>query len=160
MRTKSPREDPVGRPRPPAALNPGMHAPSRRGIAALAVALLAGAAALGAGWDRALAADSLYGKVTEVRAANVVVLDYGTGRYVVRLIGIEPAREGRAAAEATEFVRRLVLGKSARLRFESSAQVAISDNYETHSPLIPCGSIELLRPRRRAQEHRVVLDLG
>ena len=45
------------------------------------------------------AGDSLYGKVTEVKTADVVILDYGTGHYVVHIIGIDvPTKTGRSQA--------------------------------------------------------------
>jgi endonuclease YncB( thermonuclease family) len=72
----------------------------------------------GAGVVPALAGDSLYGRVTEVKSAEVVVFDYGAGRYDVRIIGIDAPDEGRLASEAKQFVTNLVLGKNARIRFE------------------------------------------
>lgn len=71
-----------------------------------------------AGLFPALAGDSIYGKVTEVRSADLVVLDYGKGRYDVRIIGIDVPKEGPIANEAKQFVSKLVLGKNARIRFE------------------------------------------
>ncbi|MEO8502386.1 MAG: thermonuclease family protein [Acidobacteriota bacterium] len=73
---------------------------------------------LGAGFSPALAGDSLYGKVTEVKDATVVTLDYGAGTYVVRITGIEAPREGKFAQDAREVVAKLVLGKTIHLRFE------------------------------------------
>jgi endonuclease YncB( thermonuclease family) len=64
------------------------------------------------------AGDSLYGKVTGVKSADMVTFDYGAGRYDLRLVGIEVPREGPIAAKAKELVSNLVLGKSARMRFE------------------------------------------
>jgi endonuclease YncB( thermonuclease family) len=72
----------------------------------------------GVGLFPALAGDSLYGKVTAVKSADVVVLDYGAGRYDIRIVGIEVPREGPAAEEARKFVTGLVLGKNGRMRFE------------------------------------------
>jgi endonuclease YncB( thermonuclease family) len=71
----------------------------------------------GIGVGVASAGDSLYGKVTEVRSADVVVLDYGSGQYVVRLVGIQADTSGLAAGGAKEMVRKLVLGKNVRIRF-------------------------------------------
>ena len=68
----------------------------------------------------AFAGDSLSGKVTEVRNAEVVVIDYGTGQYVVHVIGIDALNQSRAG-EAKEFVSKLVLGKRARMRFVDRA---------------------------------------
>jgi len=75
-----------------------------------------------AGHAPAVAGDSLYGKVTEVRNAGLVILDYGKGTYAVRLIGIDAPTEGPPAAEATSFVSKLVLGRNARIRFDHKAQ--------------------------------------
>jgi endonuclease YncB( thermonuclease family) len=67
----------------------------------------------------ALAGDSLFGKIIEVRSASVVVLDFGSGKYIVRLVGIETPKEGTLASKATQFVKKLVLGKIVHMRFES-----------------------------------------
>lgn len=65
----------------------------------------------------ALAGDSIYGKVTEVKSANVVTFDYGAGKYELRIVGIDVPRASLMATEATKFVSNLVLGKNARMRF-------------------------------------------
>ena len=62
--------------------------------------------------------DSLYGRVTAVRSADVVVLTHAAGQYTLRLVGIAPPAATRAASEATAFVRNLVLNKPARMRLE------------------------------------------
>jgi len=67
------------------------------------------------------AADSLYGRVTAVRSANVVVLNYGKGEYVVRIVGIDPPENAALAREARQFLSNLVLGKAARIRLEQKA---------------------------------------
>jgi endonuclease YncB( thermonuclease family) len=66
----------------------------------------------------AFAGDSLYGKVTEVRSADVVILDNGSARFVIRIVGINTPQEGPAANEARQFLSKLVLGKNARMRLE------------------------------------------
>lgn len=66
----------------------------------------------------AFAGDSFYGKVTDVRSADVVILDNGSARFTIRIVGIAPPREGPLAKEATQFVAKLVLGKNARMRLE------------------------------------------
>ena len=73
---------------------------------------------LGPGLVPAFAGDSLYGKVTAVKSASLIVLDYGDGQYDVRLIGIDAPAAGPLAEEARELVAGLVLGKNARIRFE------------------------------------------
>jgi len=73
---------------------------------------------LGAWLFPAHAGDSLYGKIVEVKSADLVVLDYGKGQYNVRIVGIDPPRAGQFAAQAREFVSGLVLNKKVQLRFE------------------------------------------
>lgn len=73
---------------------------------------------LGSFVSMATAGDSLYGRVREVKRADLVTFDYGAGMYDLRLIGIDVPREGPLARAATEFVARMVLGKNARMRFE------------------------------------------
>ena len=87
---------------------------------AAAICALVALAALG--FQPAAAGDSLVGKITEVRSADTVVLDYGRGRYVMHVVGIVPPRAPELAAQAREFVARLVLGKSAGLRLASFLQ--------------------------------------
>jgi endonuclease YncB( thermonuclease family) len=65
------------------------------------------------------AGDSLYGKITEVRSADVVVLNYGAGSYVVHIVGVDVPKDERIANQAKEFVSSLVLGKNARVRLAS-----------------------------------------
>jgi endonuclease YncB( thermonuclease family) len=66
----------------------------------------------------ARAGDSTYGKVMEVRSAEVVLLDTGETRYEVRLIGIQAPKEGPLAEEARKLVSELVLGQQVQMRFE------------------------------------------
>lgn len=64
------------------------------------------------------AGDSMYGKVTEVKSAEVVSFDVGAEKYVLRLVGIETEKSGPVADQAVEAVRKMVLGQNARMRFE------------------------------------------
>ena len=66
----------------------------------------------------AFAGDSSYGRVVEVRSADVVLMDFGKSRYVVRLAGVVAPTEGRLVAEGRQFVERLVRDKGARMRIE------------------------------------------
>jgi len=66
--------------------------------------------------------DAIYGKVTAVKSAEVVVLDYGHGQYDVRLAGIVAPKEGPLAERARELVTKLVLGQVGRARFEYRAK--------------------------------------
>jgi endonuclease YncB( thermonuclease family) len=68
------------------------------------------------------AGDSLYGKVTEVKRADLVTLDYGTGQYDLTLVGIDVPRDGPIAAQAIQFVSQLVLDKNARMRFQGRSE--------------------------------------
>lgn len=79
---------------------------------------LVGFLIFGAGVFPTFAQKSLYGKVTSVKSNIVVTLDYGAGKYDVRLIGIDVPKEGQIGAEALKFVSTMVLGKNARMRFE------------------------------------------
>jgi endonuclease YncB( thermonuclease family) len=96
---------------------------------------LLGLLAFGTGLLPALAGDSFYGRVTAVKNAEVVVLEYiasggptatgpsrstvpKPGRSDIRLIGIDAPDAGGLAREARQFVANLVLGKNARMRFE------------------------------------------
>jgi len=80
------------------------------GFAGLAIGLVAAAPSR--------AGDALYGKVIEVKSAEVVVLDYGQGRYDVRIAGIDAPAKGAMTGRSKEFVTRLALGKNAQMRFE------------------------------------------
>ncbi len=84
----------------------------------LVVKVLMGLLILGAWLCPAHAGDSIYGTVTEVRSADSVVLDYGKGQYVVRIVGIDVPRQGALADQARAFVAGLVLNKRARVRTE------------------------------------------
>lgn len=64
-----------------------------------------------------LAGDVFYGKVTEIRNSEVIVVDYGKGQYIVRIIGIVTPKDGPVADKAKEFVSRLA-GQEVRARFE------------------------------------------
>ena len=64
------------------------------------------------------AGDSLYGKVTAIKHANLVTIDYGSGTYDIRLAGIELPDNRAILKQATDFVSKMLLEKPARLRFE------------------------------------------
>ena len=83
-----------------------------------AIGVFLGLLIFGEGLFPAFAGDSLYGKVTAVKSANVATLDYGTGKYDNRLIGIDVPKEGPLAEKAKQFAAKLVVGKNARMRFE------------------------------------------
>lgn len=78
--------------------------------------ILAGAAIISA-----FAGDSLYGTVTAIKSANLVTLDYGGGKYEVRLVGIDVPRNKKIAADAEQYVSRMILGKKVQMRFEGRA---------------------------------------
>jgi endonuclease YncB( thermonuclease family) len=57
------------------------------------------------------------GPVTTVKEPTLVTLDYGSGSYEIRIVGIDAPREGEAQyAQATKFVSEMVLDKHARMR--------------------------------------------
>jgi endonuclease YncB( thermonuclease family) len=70
-----------------------------------------------------VAGDSVYGKITEVKSAGIVLLDNGGPKpFVIQIIGIDVPKTGPIASEAKQFVTTLVLNKNARARIESRAQ--------------------------------------
>jgi endonuclease YncB( thermonuclease family) len=82
---------------------------ARRGLWSLVV--------LGTALVPAYAGDSLYGKVTAVKEATLVTLDYGSGTYEIRIVGVDAPKAGEPQAdEALKFVSDLLLGKNARMR--------------------------------------------
>jgi endonuclease YncB( thermonuclease family) len=87
-----------------------------------AIAGFLGLLIFGAGHFSAAAGKALYGKVIEVKSEDLVVLDYGTGQYLVRIVGIVAPKDGPIATKAKQFVSNLVLGKHASMRFESRAE--------------------------------------
>jgi len=92
--------------------------------------------------------DSLYGTVTAVRRADLVVFDYGSGQYDLRIVGIEPPKTRAIADSAERFVANMVLGKKARMRFERRApngeMVSRLFTADTLAPIREVG-VELLR---------------
>lgn len=67
---------------------------------------------------RSFAGDSAYGRVIEVRSVDVVVMEFGSSRFVVRLAGVVPPKEAKFAAQGQQFVEALVRGRGARMRTE------------------------------------------
>ena len=87
---------------------------ARRGLWSLAV--------LGAALVPAYAGDSLWGHVTAVKEPTLVTLDYGSGSYEIRIVGIDAPKAGEAlSTEALQFVSGLVLNKNARMRLHHRA---------------------------------------
>ena len=83
------------------------------------IAVAAGLAlALALQCPAAFAGDSLYGKVTAVKSADLVTFDHGAGSYDIRLAGIEVPKERGVDREAAGLTATLLLDKPARLRFE------------------------------------------
>jgi len=70
-----------------------------------------------AGLIPVFAGDVFGGKVTEVRSAEIVIVDSGKEQFIVRIAGIAVPPEGSIATEAKQFVTKLVLGKEVRARF-------------------------------------------
>jgi len=70
-----------------------------------------------------VAGDSVYGKITEVKSADVVLLDNGGPKpFVIHIIGIDVPRQGPIASDAKQFVTVLVLNKNARARIGSRSE--------------------------------------
>jgi endonuclease YncB( thermonuclease family) len=100
----------------------------------------------GASLSPVLAGDYLYGRVADVKSADLVVLDHGRGQYNVRIIGIAVPKEGPLAEESRRFVSTLVLGKTVRLRFERRTRNGeMLGKLLTDEPEIRDVGIELLR---------------
>ena len=76
---------------------------------------------LGIALLQAAGGDSLYGKITAVKSAQTVVLDYRTGHYNIRIVGIN-VPEGAVSKQAQQFLTKLLLGKHARMRLEQRAK--------------------------------------
>jgi endonuclease YncB( thermonuclease family) len=68
-------------------------------------------------FSRAFAGDSVVGKITAIKSAEVVTLDYGAGTYDIRIAGIELPKDRTMRSRASEALSRMVLGKTVRLRF-------------------------------------------
>lgn len=64
------------------------------------------------------AGDVFGGKVTEVRSAEIIVVDYGRGQYIVRIVGIAAPPEGPMSLEAKQTVTTMLLGKTVYARFQ------------------------------------------
>lgn len=64
-----------------------------------------------------LAGDTLYGTIVEVKAGNLAVLDYGQGKYTVKLIGINLAKDKTLAQKAKDVTTAMLLNKRVQMRF-------------------------------------------
>jgi endonuclease YncB( thermonuclease family) len=62
---------------------------------------------------------ALGGKVTEVRSAEVIVVETGTGQDVLRIVGITAPQDASLATKAKQLLNEMVMGKVVRARFES-----------------------------------------
>jgi endonuclease YncB( thermonuclease family) len=94
------------------------------------------------------AGKSLYGKVTEVKSAEVVTLDYGGGHYDIRIAGIDVPKQGPFATEAKQFVANFVVGKNVRIRFQGrTPNGEMAGRLDTDDPVIGSkeAAVELVR---------------
>jgi endonuclease YncB( thermonuclease family) len=82
-----------------------------------AIILLVGAASI-FGIVGVRAGDSLYGKVVAIKGPVLVTFDYGAGNYDIRLTGIAVPRQGKSAMDAERYLAKILLNRSARLRFD------------------------------------------
>ena len=65
----------------------------------------------------ASAGDTLYGTIVEVKSGDVAVLDYGQGKYTIRLVGLKIAGDKALAKRAKQTVASMILNKRVQLRF-------------------------------------------
>ena len=106
----------------------------------------------------AFAGDSIFGKITEVRSGEVVVLNYGSGEYIVHIIGIDAAANTATVDQARQFVAKLVLDQNVQFRFGSRSQNGemLGQLYTTDPPRRDVG-LELVRSglarRKPGDEH-------
>ena len=87
-------------------------------------AVLVGLMSFWLGLVPAHAGDSLYGTVTEIKAPDVVTLDYGAGQYELKIVGIDVPREGPIAVKAREFVSNLLLNITPACASRAAARAA------------------------------------
>jgi len=66
--------------------------------------------------------DSICGKITAVKRADLVVLDYGAGTYEVRLAGLDLPRDRSSVRTATRWVADELLNKYVRMRFDGRTE--------------------------------------
>lgn len=66
----------------------------------------------------ALAGDSTYGTIVQVKSTDIVVIDCGKDRYTVRLIGIEAPSDATLAKKGVQLLTKLILNKKVQMRFE------------------------------------------
>ena len=107
----------------------------------------------------AIAADAFSGKVTEVRSAEVLLVDYGKGQYVVRIVGVNAPKEGPMAAKATQFVRDMLLGKEVRARFQGRQNGEMVSRLYVGDPGIDVG-LELVRAGFARRQQAADADFG
>ena len=82
------------------------------------VVIALAATALLSQFKLANAGDALFGSVTAVRRADLVVFKAQTREYNIRVISVEPPPQKSLADSAAQFVRRLTVGKDAQARVE------------------------------------------
>ena len=70
----------------------------------------------------AVAADSIYGKVTVVKSAEVVVINYGEGTYNIRIAGIDAPTGKERGADDGEEVREQPAAREERARAVRTAR--------------------------------------
>ena len=87
--------------------------PTRLAQRALACLVLSGSLV-----SFAFAGDTTYGTIIEVKSLDVVVLDTGTDKYTVRLIGIVAPNDPALAKKGKQMVATLILNKWVQMRFD------------------------------------------
>lgn len=63
--------------------------------------------------------DSAYGRIVDVRRADVVVFAHGPRTYTLRLAGISVSADKKSANAAMALLRALVLNRDVRVRLEA-----------------------------------------
>ena len=107
---------------------------------------------LAAGTASVFAGDSVYGKVTRVKAGNLVTLDYGAGQYEILIAGVDIPQGSESAAKA--FVEHLVLGKNARMRVVRRVGNAMMAQLLTDDPQIGIRDVALELSKARLAVRR------
>lgn len=64
------------------------------------------------------AGDSLYGTVTDIKSPVLNVLDYGEGKYTIRLVGLDLPQDPQLLKQGTKVVSDLIKGKRVQFRFD------------------------------------------
>jgi endonuclease YncB( thermonuclease family) len=104
----------------------------------------------------ALAADSVYGTVIDVRSADQLTVKLSAGIYQVRIVGVEAPSDPILALQAIDFVTARIRGAKVRLRLEErrpTGEWLASVDFRDASAEVQDVGVELVRAglaRRRS----------